>query len=60
MGCVSTGISAFGGFIPFDSTFLVFFTYVVAALRNGAMALQGAIHVFTHDSIRLGVSGALL
>lgn len=58
MCCISNGISAFGGFIPFDATFLIFFNYAVAAIRLGALSRLSAIHVFTHDSVLLGEDGA--
>ena len=57
MCAISNGIAAYGGFIPFDATFLAFFSYASAAIRLGAMSRLGVIHVFTHDSILIGEDG---
>jgi len=57
MCAISNGLAAYGGFVPFDSTFLIFFNYCAAAIRNGAISHLGCIHVFTHDSIMLGEDG---
>lgn len=57
MCAISNGIAAYGGFVPFDSTFLIFFNYCAAAIRNGAISHLGCVHIFTHDSIMLGEDG---
>jgi len=57
MCAMSNGIAAYGGFVPFDATFLVFFNYCVGAIRVGALSRLGALHVFTHDSIYVGEDG---
>ncbi|CAL6042202.1 Transketolase [Hexamita inflata] len=57
MCAISNGISAYGGFVPFDATFLVFFNYCMGAIRVGAISKLQTIHVFTHDSIFLGEDG---
>lgn len=38
MCAISNGISAYGGFVPFDATFLVFFNYCMGAIRVGAIS----------------------
>ncbi|XP_069599327.1 LOW QUALITY PROTEIN: uncharacterized protein [Ranitomeya imitator] len=57
MAAISNGISAFGAFVPVDATFLIFFNYCSAAIRNGALGELHGIHVFTHDSFMLGEDG---
>lgn len=54
---ISNGIAAYGGFIPFDATFLVFFNYCMGSIRVGALSRLHTIHIFTHDSIFLGEDG---
>lgn len=57
MGCISNGLSLYGGITPIDSTFLSFSDYMKASLRLRAiMGLKG-ISVFTHDSIAVGEDG---
>lgn len=57
MATISNGIGAHGGFVSFDATFLMFFNYCCAGIRNGALSEVPAIHVFTHDSFFLGEDG---
>lgn len=57
MGCISNGISMYGGFVPVNSTFLSFSDYMKSSLRLGAIAETKAISVFTHDSIAVGEDG---
>jgi len=57
MIAISTGLAAYGGFIPFCSTFLNFFTYGWGALRLACMTSARVIYVGTHDSIELGEDG---
>jgi len=54
---ICTGLAAYGGFIPFCSTFLNFVTYGWGALRLAAFASAPVIYVATHDSIELGEDG---
>lgn len=57
MSAITNGIALYGGFIPFDATFLVFSDYSRAALRLGALQRAQVIHEFTHDSFYLGEDG---
>jgi len=52
-----TGLSAYGGFIPFAATFLNFITYGWGALRLACAASAHIILLGTHDSIELGEDG---
>ncbi len=58
MGCISNGISLYGGLSTIDSTFLVFSDYMKSALRLRAMMGIKNISIFTHDSIAVGEDGA--
>lgn len=58
MAAMSNGIAAYGGFVPFDATFLVFFNYCVGSIRVGALSRLQCVHVFTHDSIYVGEDGS--
>jgi transketolase len=57
MGGILNGISLYGGFIPFGSTFLVFSDYMRPSIRLAALSKLQVIYVFTHDSIFLGEDG---
>ncbi|CEL12464.1 Transketolase 1 [Candidatus Portiera aleyrodidarum] len=57
MGAIANGIAIYGGFIVFDSTFLVFIEYMLNAIRMSALCKIKMIHIFTHDSIGLGEDG---
>lgn len=57
MAAISNGIGAYGGFVSFDATFLIFFNYCSPAVRMGALSGVRAVHVFTHDSFFLGEDG---
>jgi transketolase len=57
MCALMNGIALHGGFTPYGGTFLVFSDYARNALRMAALMNQGAIYVFTHDSIGLGEDG---
>lgn len=57
MASMCNGISSFGYFIPFDSTFLTFLTYFIGSARVGCLSNNHAIHVLTHDSIHVGEDG---
>jgi len=57
MAAVCNGLSAYGGFIPFGSTFLNFIGYAMGAVRLSAISHFGVIYIMTHDSIGLGEDG---
>jgi len=57
MFAIANGLAAYGGFIPFVSTFLTFVDYGKNALRLAAMNHNQVIYVLTHDSIGLGEDG---
>jgi len=57
MTAISNGLALYGGFIPYDATFLVFSDYARNAVRMSALVPTRAIHVYTHDSIGLGEDG---
>lgn len=58
MACISNGISLYGGFVPVNSTFLVFSDYMKSAMRLSAIMGVRSISVLTHDSIAVGEDGA--
>ncbi|KII88745.1 hypothetical protein PLICRDRAFT_54575 [Plicaturopsis crispa FD-325 SS-3] len=57
MGAIANGIHAYGGFVPFVSTFLNFVSYAAGAIRLSALSKHQVIWVATHDSIGLGEDG---
>eukprot|EP01113_Clastostelium_recurvatum_P003543 TRINITY_DN1154_c0_g1_i1.p1 TRINITY_DN1154_c0_g1~~TRINITY_DN1154_c0_g1_i1.p1 ORF type:complete len:687 (-),score=169.25 TRINITY_DN1154_c0_g1_i1:68-2128(-) len=57
MAAVCNGLSAFGGIIPYCSTFLNFIQYCLPAVRLSALSRHGVIYIMTHDSIGLGEDG---
>ncbi len=57
MSAIANGLSLHGGFVPYVATFLTFSDYARNALRMAALMKQGAIFVYTHDSIGLGEDG---
>jgi transketolase len=57
MSAMMNGLALYGGFKPFDATFLSFADYSRAALRLGALQQVNVIHEFTHDSFHLGEDG---
>ncbi len=57
MAAIMSGISLYGGFIPYGATFLMFSEYARNALRMAALMKIRDIFVFTHDSIGLGEDG---
>ena len=56
MCAIANGISSCN-LIPFVSTFLVFSTYGLPAIRLSAISNHKVIYIFTHDSIALGEDG---
>ncbi len=57
MSAISNGLALYGGFIPYDATFLTFSDYARNAVRMSALIPAHVIHVYTHDSIGLGEDG---
>lgn len=57
MCAVANGMAAYGGFIPFTSTFLVFSGYALGAMRLSALSFLQVVFIYTHDSIGLGEDG---
>ena len=56
MAAIANGIST-SNLIPIVSTFLVFSSYCLPAIRLSAISNHKVIYVFTHDSIALGEDG---
>ena len=57
MGAIMNGLSYYGGFTPYGSTFLVFSDYMRPAIRLAALSDLPGLFVFTHDSVFLGEDG---
>jgi transketolase len=57
MSAITNGITLYGGFIPYNATFLTFSDYARNALRMAALMKIRNIFVYTHDSIGLGEDG---
>jgi len=57
MAAICNGIAAYGGSVPYCSTFLNFIGYAMGAVRLSAISMFGVIYVMTHDSIGLGEDG---
>jgi len=57
MAAICNGIAAYGGCIPYCSTFLNFIGYAMGAVRLSAISDFGVIYIMTHDSIALGEDG---
>jgi len=57
MAAFLNGLSAYGGLIPFGSTFLNFIGYAMGAVRLSAISDFGVLYIMTHDSIGLGEDG---
>jgi len=57
MGSILSGLSLYGSWIPFGSTFLVFSDYMRPTIRLSALMGIQVIYVFTHDSIFVGEDG---
>ena len=56
MCAIANGISTYN-IIPIVSTFLVFSTYAMGAIRLSAISNHKVIYIFTHDSIAVGEDG---
>jgi len=57
MSAICNGISSYGAFIPFCSTFLNFIGYAFGAVILSALSHEGVLYIFTHDSVFLGEDG---
>ncbi|PIA14098.1 putative transketolase TktA [Coemansia reversa NRRL 1564] len=57
MAAICNGMAAYGGVIPFNSTFLNFISYAAGASRLSALSRLRVVYVATHDSIGLGEDG---
>lgn len=57
MGAIVNGMAAYGGLIPYCSTFLTFSDYMRPAIRLAALMELRSLFIFTHDSIGLGEDG---
>ncbi len=57
MGAIMNGLSCYGGFIPYGSTFLCFADYMRPTIRLAALSHLRGLFIFTHDSIFLGEDG---
>src|SRR3546814_20603138 len=53
MAAAMNGVALHGGFVPYGSTFLVFFDYARPAIRLAALMGLRVIPTLQHDSIRL-------
>jgi transketolase len=57
MAAIANGISLYAGLKVFVSTFLVFSSYLLPALRMSAIMNQPILYFFTHDSLIVGEDG---
>lgn len=57
MFAIGNGLDAYGGLLPFTSTFLNFISYGIGAVRLTALSHFHQIFIMTHDSIGLGEDG---
>ena len=57
MAGIMNGLAAYGGIIPYGSTFLSFSDYMKPAVRLGCLMHLKEIYVLTHDSIAVGEDG---
>ncbi|MCC6220910.1 MAG: transketolase [Deltaproteobacteria bacterium] len=57
MGAIMNGLSYYGGFLPYGSTFLCFSDYMRPAIRLAALSHLPGLFIFTHDSVFLGEDG---
>ncbi len=57
MGSIGNGMLYHGGLRPYVSTFFAFSDYMRPPVRLAALNGQGAIFVWTHDSVGLGEDG---
>lgn len=57
MGAIMNGLSYYGGYIPYGSTFFCFLDYMRPSVRLAALSHLPALYIYTHDSIFLGEDG---
>lgn len=57
MGAILNGMAAYGGIIPYGSTFFVFSDYMRPPVRLAALMGLQTLFIFTHDSIFVGEDG---
>jgi len=57
MAAIGNGLYAYGGIIPYTSTFFNFIEYCFPAVRLAALSESQQLFVMTHDSIGLGEDG---
>ena len=57
MAAITNGIAAYGGFIPYASTFFVFSDYLRPSVRLAALMKLHEVFIFTHDSVAVGEDG---
>ncbi|KAJ1728591.1 Transketolase [Coemansia biformis] len=57
MAAICNGMAAYGGIVPFASTFLNFISYAAGASRLTALSNFRVLYIMTHDSIGLGEDG---
>ena len=57
MGSVMNGLSYYGGFIPYGSTFLCFADYMRPTVRLAALSHLQSVFIYTHESFFLGEDG---
>lgn len=57
MCAILNGLAAYGGIIPFGSTFLNFIGYALGAVTLAALSELQMLFIMTHDSIGLGEDG---
>lgn len=57
MSVIANGMSVYGGYIPYTSTFFVFSDFMKPGIRLAALQKIRSIYVFTHDSFYVGEDG---
>jgi transketolase len=57
MAAVCNGLYAYGGFLPYCSTFLNFIGYALGGVNLSSISHAQVFYIFTHDSIGLGEDG---
>lgn len=57
MGAIVNGMAAYGGFVPYGGTFLIFSDFLRPAIRLAALQKLQSIFIFSHDSIGVGEDG---
>lgn len=57
MAAITNGMSAYGGIIPYASTFFVFSDYLRPSIRLAALMKLREVFILTHDSVAVGEDG---